>query len=126
MYFISLVLVLFVDFLFFFLAKMSVSHSCYLLSHIQRYTAKVASITIPASEGDFNMHRGKGFYITVLIREESHPVTALQPVLVSIHTPKQVRPNPQTCSKSTNTALVRTTGFLQRRSKHKKEPTEDG
>lgn len=56
----------------------------------------MASITVPASEGDFNMHRGKGFYITVLIREESHPVTALQPVLVSIHTPKQVRPNPQT------------------------------
>lgn len=31
----------------------------------------------PAAEGDLNMHSSKGFYTTILVTEESHPVTAL-------------------------------------------------
>lgn len=38
------------------------------------------------------MQGGKGFYTTILTSEESHPVTALQTVLVSIHTLKRVHP----------------------------------
>ena len=30
-----------------------------------------------ATEGDLNMHSSKGFYTTILVTEESHPVTAL-------------------------------------------------
>lgn len=36
------------------------------------------------------MHSGKGFHTTTLVSEESHPVTALQPLLLSIFTLRRV------------------------------------
>lgn len=44
-----------------------------------------------ATEGDLNMHSSKGFYKTILVTEESHPVTALEPVMVSVYTVHDVR-----------------------------------
>lgn len=49
-----------------------------------------------ATEGDLNMHRSKGFYTTILVTEESHPVTALQSVVVSVSTLHRVCLNPGT------------------------------
>lgn len=49
-----------------------------------------------ATEGDLNMHSSKGFYTTILVTDESHPVTALQPVVVSVCTLHRVCLNPET------------------------------
>lgn len=48
--------------------------------HLKKWRENVhffCSCVNAATEGDLNMHSSKGFYTTILVTEESHPVTAL-------------------------------------------------
>lgn len=66
----------------------------------------ICSSVNTATEDDLNMHSSKGFYTTILVNEESHSVTALWLVVVSVLCMVSVYPGMQQTSVQTTMGKI--------------------
>lgn len=99
------------------------SHEAMCVEMCPKKKNSFSSCVNTTTEGDLNMHSSKGFYTTILVSEESHPFTALQPVVVPVYTLHGVCLNPgaqaQTTAITSGQKSPRRSPGFQRWLKHK-------